>query len=118
MLDPSYIPKSWGRSGHRWRVVRQQAFERDKKANAPCWICVEKGKPPEECAINYAAPATDPWSWQPDHVLPVKEYPQFALDIANLRASHARCNNQRGQEDKKRRKQAQELGEPSEDWGI
>lgn len=108
-LDPSWVPKSWGRSGHRWRVVRQQALDRDMKSNAPCWIC---GKP-----IDYTA-TSGPWSWQPDHVLSVKEHPEAALDVANLRPSHARCNNQRGQEDKAKRKQTRELGKPSEDWGF
>ena len=110
MLDPANVPKSWGRSGSRWKAVRKAAYERDRDANAPCWIC---GKP-----INYAASPHDPDGWQPDHVLTVHDHPEFALDITNLRASHARCNNQRGQADKAERKRASELGEPSEDWGL
>ncbi len=110
MLDPTMVPKSWGRSGSRWKAVRKAAFERDRDANAPCWIC---GRP-----INYAAPSTDPDGWQPDHVLTVHDFPQYALDITNVKPSHARCNNQRGQADKAERKRASELGEPSEDWGL
>lgn len=98
------------RSGHRWRVVRQQCFNRDSRANAPCWIC---GKP-----INYAADSRSPYGWQPDHVLDVYEHPELALDPSNIRPSHARCNNQRGQESKAKRKTRTELGEPSEDWGF
>ena len=99
------------RSGYRWKVVRQQCFNRDSRANAPCWIC---GKP-----INYAGDSkTDPWAWQPDHVLDVHDHPELALDPGNIRPSHARCNNQRGQADKQRRQTRQELGEPSEDWGF
>lgn len=108
-LDPEWTPKSAGRSGSRWRTVRKQAFERDLAANAPCWIC---GKP-----IDYTA-QSGPDSWQPDHVLTVHDFPQYALDVTNLKPSHARCNNQRGQADKAERKRSRELGEPSEDWGV
>ena len=109
-LAPEYTPKSWGRKGHRWRVVREQAFQRDMKRNAPCWIC---GRP-----IDYTLPPSDPWGWQPDHVLSVKEHPELANDIGNIRPSHARCNNQRGQEEKAKRRHDHDLGQPSEDWGI
>ena len=115
MLDPTMVPKSWGRSGSRWKAVRKAAFERDRDANAPCWIC---GRP-----INYAGDSkTDPWAWQPDHVLTVKQHPEFALDITNIKPSHARCNNQRAKDDRAKpandNKRGRELGEPSEDWGI
>ena len=109
-LAKEYVPKTAGRSTRRWKVIRKQAFDRDMRANAPCWIC---GKP-----INYAAPAHDPWSWEPDHVLPVSTHPEYAEDITNIRPSHARCNNLRGQADKAARKHAQDLGEPSENWGF
>ena len=108
-LERGYAPKSWGRTGHRWRVVRAQCFERDRASNAPCWIC---GKP-----INYAV-SDGPDSWQPDHVLEVDSHQELGLDPTNIKPSHARCNARRGQAYKARKRAAQELGEPSEDWGL
>lgn len=110
-LAREWTPPSAGRHGRTWRTVRAQAFERDRAADARCWIC---GRP-----INYAGdPRTDPWAWQPDHYYPVRDFPELANDITNIRPSHARCNNERGQQEKAARKRARELGEPSEDWGI
>ena len=113
-LDPAWVPKSWGRSSRRWKTIRKQALRRDMAANAPCWIC---GKP-----IDYTLTG-GPWCWQPDHYLSVREHPELAEDIGNLRPSHARCNNQRGQEERLKRsprkaKPSGELGEGSEDWGF
>ena len=109
-LDAAHAPKSWGKlSGHRWRTVRRQCFERDMAANAPCWICGG--------AINYAV-KDGPDSWQPDHVLEADAHPEMVLDPTNIRASHARCNNRRGQAYKAAKKHAEDLGEPSEDWGL
>ena len=114
MLDPEYTPKSWGRSGSRWRTVRRQCFERDMAANAPCWICGG--------AIDYAAPAHDPRSWEPDHVETVHDRPDLALEPGNIRPAHAYCNNVRATEDRKRtaarNRHIADLGEPSEDFGL
>ena len=109
-LAKGYVSKYAGRSGARWRQVRAQAYQRDMEKNAPCWIC---GKP-----INYAAPAGDPDAWEPDHYLTVADHPEFANDITNIRPSHSVCNRRRGQADRAAKKRLEDLGEPSEDWGL
>lgn len=77
------------RSGSRWRRVREMAWNRDRKARAVCHIC---GEP-----INYSIPASSaPLSWEPDHVLPFAKNPELELDLNNIKASHMRCNRQRG----------------------
>ena len=79
-------------TGHRWRIVRKMAYERDKAANAPCHLC---GMP-----IDYELPSGDPMSWEPDHIRPVAAiddgdlYTQLSLD--NLAPSHRICNQQAG----------------------
>lgn len=92
----------------RWRRVREAAYERDRSANAPCWIC---GKP-----IDYRAPSGTPDAWEPDHYLPVCDYPEHQLDLANIRPSHASCNRARGSLDRAAKQRAQTLGERSRDW--
>lgn len=109
-LAAEYVPKTWGRSSSAWRKIRAEAYRRDMERNAPCWIC---GKP-----INYAAKAGEPDAWEPDHKLGVKDFPQYAHDLANIFPSHSRCNRQRGAKDKAAAKWREELGEPSENWGI
>ena len=73
----------------RWRRIRQMAWERDLKAQAPCHIC---GQP-----INYfLAPSSAEEAWEPDHVIPVVKRPDLELDLNNVQASHRRCNRARG----------------------
>lgn len=110
MLDPQSVPKTAGRSHSTWRQIRRQAYQRDLERNAPCWIC---GKP-----INYAAKPGSPDAWEPDHRLNVSDHPEFAHDITNVMPSHAHCNRQRGARDRAQKRWRQELGEPSEDWGL
>lgn len=77
-----------GRSG-KWKRVRLQAWNRDRKARAVCHIC---GQP-----IDYSLPASSsPEAWEPDHIIPVAKRPDLELDLANVAASHARCNRARG----------------------
>jgi 5-methylcytosine-specific restriction endonuclease McrA len=73
----------------RWKYVRKMAWDRDRKANAPCHIC--------GMAIDYhIEPSTTPDSWEPDHVYPVSKRPDLELDLDNIEASHMRCNRARG----------------------
>lgn len=73
----------------RWRYVRKLAWERDRKAKAPCHIC---GQP-----IDYSLePSSGPEAYEPDHVIPVAKRPDLELDLSNIKASHARCNRSRG----------------------
>lgn len=77
-----------GRS-RRWGHVRRMAWDRDRKAKAPCHIC---GQP-----INYHLPPSScEEAWEPDHVIPVKLRPDLLLDLQNVKASHRRCNRARG----------------------
>ena len=73
----------------RWPYIRAQAWNRDKKARAVCHIC---GEP-----IDYfVPPSSTPDSYEPDHIIPVHMRPDLELDITNIKASHRRCNRQRG----------------------
>ncbi len=91
------------RASTRWKRLRAILYRRDRKANAPCWIC---GQP-----IDYRAPAGTPDAWEPDHVLPVASHPELAYDPGNIRAAHSSCNRSRGS------KAAEpSLGSPSRTW--
>lgn len=73
----------------RWQKIRKMAWDRDRKANAPCHIC---GQP-----IDYSLPpSSGPEAYEPDHVIPVAKRPDLELDLNNILASHARCNRSRG----------------------
>lgn len=76
------------RSG-RWPYVRKMAWNRDRKAKAPCHIC--------GMDIDYLSePSTVPDSWEPDHLIPVAKAPELELDLNNILPSHMRCNRARG----------------------
>lgn len=76
------------RSG-KWAKVRRLAWDRDRKVKAPCHICKQ--------SIDYSLPPSSyPNSWEPDHVIPVAQRPDLELDLANIKASHMRCNRARG----------------------
>lgn len=91
------------RGGSRWRLVRKMALNRDRKANAPCWIC---GRP-----IDYTAAPQTPNAWEPDHVKPVELYPELEYDLDNIRPSHCSCNRSRGMG-----RGGDKLGQPSRRW--
>lgn len=91
------------RQTRRWRELRSRLYERDRKANAPCWIC---GQP-----IDYRAEAGTPDAWEPDHVVPVASNPELALDPGNVRPSHCSCNRSRGSD-----KGAPSIGSPTRRW--
>ena len=63
-------------------------YERDRRANAPCWLCNQQ--------IDYRAAPMSPDAWEPDHVLPVIDHPELAFDPGNIRPAHASCNRSRG----------------------
>lgn len=74
---------------NRWPKIRRQAWDRDRRARAVCHICGER--------IDYSLiPSSAPLSWEPDHLIPVKNAPDLELDLNNIAASHMRCNRQRG----------------------
>ena len=69
----------------------------------PCWLCGQ--------AIDYAAPADDPSSFNADHVEPLSKRPDLAEIESNLRPAHRRCNTGRGN-----RAPKLDLGQPSRRW--
>ena len=73
----------------RWPYVRKLAWDRDRKARAPCHICGQ--------AIDYfSEPSSVPDSWEPDHLVPVSKAPELELDLKNIKPSHMQCNRARG----------------------
>lgn len=97
------------RRGARWLRIRTLAFERDRAANAGCWICELEGRDP---TIDYSLPiSSSPRSYEADHYIPVDDRPDLEYDLGNLRASHKSCNRSRG-----KRAGTKALGEPSRDW--
>jgi 5-methylcytosine-specific restriction endonuclease McrA len=83
-----YYANNVGRTSATWRKLRLQCFARDKKANAPCWIC---GQP-----IDYAVrPSSTDESYEPDHRFPVHSHPELAEVPDNILPSHRKCNRAR-----------------------
>lgn len=77
------------KNNSRWAKVRRLAWDRDRRGRVPCHIC---GEP-----IDYSIPASSaPLAWEPDHLIPFSKAPELELDLANIGASHMRCNRQRG----------------------
>lgn len=84
-----------GWKGARGRQVRMRAYHRDKKANAPCWICAQR-KDGGLGPIDYRAkPSSTDLSYEPDHYYPRARFPELALDLTNIRACHRKCNRAR-----------------------
>lgn len=72
-----------------WPRIRKLAWDRDRKQRAPCHICGER--------IDYSLkPSSAPLAWEPDHLVPFTRAPELELDLNNIKASHTRCNRQRG----------------------
>ena len=81
--------KGDGHRSSRWPYVRKMAWDRDRRDRAPCHICGER--------IDYSIPASSaPLAWEPDHIMPFSKAPELELDLNNIKASHMRCNRQRG----------------------
>ena len=87
----------------RWRKLRPLLYERDRAANAACWIC---GQP-----IDYRAAPGTPDAWEPDHAVPVRDAPELAFDPGNILPSHSSCNRARGKGES-----GNDLGTPSRAW--
>ena len=62
-----------------WRILREQALERD---HYECVWCREEGKVTTE-------------NLEVDHIKELEFYPEFALDIDNLRTLCKECHNKR-----------------------
>ena len=92
------------RKTNAWLRLRKQCFERDKAANAECWIGKHK--------IDYSVkPSSTPDSYEPDHYLPVETHPELALVPENIRPACRACNRSR-----KSKAGVNNLGTKSRDW--
>lgn len=77
----------------RWQKLRAQFRNDCETEDAPCWICRQP--------IDYShkprrGERPSPDAFEPDHLHPRATHPELALDPANLRPSHVRCNRARG----------------------
>ena len=96
--------RSGRRGSARWIRTRRNAFERDRAAEAACWIC---GQP-----IDYSLGiSTCDEAWEGDHYLPVSRHPELEYDVTNVRASHRSCNRSR-----KAKAGIDGLGTPTRVW--
>lgn len=103
------MPPRKRRGGTRWLHVRRQAFERDRAANAGCWICAAEGRDPTiDYSLGYS---TGPMAYEADHYVPVADHPELEYDLTNIRPAHQRCNRRRND-----RASMNVLGAPSRDW--
>jgi 5-methylcytosine-specific restriction endonuclease McrA len=92
-----------GRSTRRYRGLRQQFRTDCQQHQLPCWLC---GRP-----IDYTLPAGHPDAFNLDHAIPVSRRKDLAEDPQGFRASHAACNQRRGNDDP-----FIMIGTPSEHW--
>lgn len=72
--------------------VRLACWDRDRKANAPCWLCGG----PIDYSLGPYAPGKSTECWEPDHRRPRDRYPELTLEPSNIMPSHAHCNRSRG----------------------
>lgn len=73
------------RKTRRWRYTVVPMV----KANYP-WICHLCGQ-----VIPEGVGWRDPLAFEADHILTVRERPDLAFELSNLRPSHRRCNTAR-----------------------
>ena len=98
------------RRSPQWPKVAQACFERDRQNNSPCALC---GR-----SIDYSlgrstggGKDSNPKAYEPDHIIPFHEHPEYELDMGNVQATHAGCNRS-----KHDRAGINLLGQSSEDW--
>lgn len=66
-----------------------------RREEQTCWLCGGD----IDLTIPYRDPDTkriNKMSWSMDHIKPMSEYPDLALERSNVRAAHYRCNSSRG----------------------
>lgn len=78
-------------SSPQGRRLRLRLFERDKAAQAPCVWCGG----PIDYGLGPYRRGGDTSAWSPEHIRPRSKYPELALDAANIKAAHFRCNASR-----------------------
>lgn len=76
-----------------WQKLRD-TFRRSCAAeDAPCWICRQRI---DYSIRNQRGERPNPDAFEADHLYPRATHPELALDPANLRPAHIRCNRSRG----------------------
>jgi 5-methylcytosine-specific restriction endonuclease McrA len=73
-----------GRTGRPWRRLCAQVYAEESH----CWICHHP--------VDMRLPYPHPDSRSVDHVLPVSQRPDLALERGNVRLCHMRCNLSKG----------------------
>jgi len=86
-----------------FKQMRAQFRKESRLLKSVCWLCGEE--------IDYALTSPDPQSFTLDHAIPVSEHPELLMDRNNFRASHRKCNEDRGTKEP-----ALDTGIPSEVW--
>lgn len=74
----------------KWKKLREIAYKRDRLANSVCAICGQ----PIDYRIKDGVDA-----WEPDHIKPVKKYPELAFVLSNLQPTHRSCNRSKGEKE-------------------
>ena len=103
MSGPTKKAEPFNRSDSRYIALIRHYRDECADEIAECWLCFTP--------INYSLPANHPESFSADHAKTVKDFPELAMDVLNLRPSHLICNQRRGDDDPHI-----DIGTPSEDW--
>lgn len=74
----------------RYRVLRAAFRAECEENDEPCWLCNQ----PIDYSVTHEENRDE--AFELDHAYPRKKFPELALDPAGFRASHGRCNNDRG----------------------
>jgi len=90
----------------RFRVRCGSHRNGDGSRGMPCAICGGK--------INYSISGSHPDAFSADHIVPMAQRPDLALDVNNLQASHLGCNSAKRDGDDVLAPGC--LGVPSEVW--
>jgi hypothetical protein len=78
-----------------WFDLRRRFKHHCRITGARCHLCIARGASLEESLIDYVNPRR-PKSFEADHYWPAETHPHLFLSWNCLRASHQRCNRQRG----------------------
>lgn len=84
-----------------WQRLREEAMKRD---HYECVWCAEKGKVTTKVKLEV------------DHIKELEYYPQYALDIDNLRTLCTDCHNKRHHRFKHQEKRSKYVKYSSVDW--
>ena len=76
------------RKSYAYQIIRARFRAQAKAEGRRCAICGH--------AIDYDAPPRHPSSFALDHIKPVEKYPELALDVTNMQATHFGCNGRKG----------------------